>query len=197
MILRNILFAAGLVLVATTGFAQAKEFLTGPEVEQVREAQEPSDRLKLYAIFAKDRLDRIDKELAGKASDERGAAIHDLLYEYQRIIDALDDLADLAGVKRALVRKGLDAVVRAEPDFLKRLQALEEQNPTDRETYRFALTEAIDSTTSSLEDSKKLLAKQPAPSKRELEKEAKERAEEEKFEKEKEKAAAKKKTDPQ
>jgi len=197
MILRKILLSAAIVLLAVRGSAQRKEFLTDSEIEQVREAQEPNDRLKLYALFARNRLDRIDKEMAGKASDERGAAIHDLLYEYQQIIDALDDLADLAGVKRDLVRKGLDAVVRAEPEFLKRLQAIEEQNPSDRETYRFALNEAIDSTTSSLEDSKKLLAKQPAPSKRELEKEAKERAEEEKYEKEKEKAAAKKKTDPQ
>jgi hypothetical protein len=192
MILRRILFATAVIL-ATGSQAQRREFLRGDEVEQVREAQEPNDRLKLYALFARDRLDRIDKALVGKASEERGAVIHDLLYEYQQIIDALDDVADLAGTKRDLVRKGIDAVVRAEPDYLKRLQAIEDKNPSDRETYRFALKEAIDSTQSSLEESKKLLAKQPAPSKGELKKEEKEREADEKFEKEK---AAKKKPNP-
>ena len=194
MILRRILLPilvfGTIVFLAAGGYAQRREFLRGDEIEQVREAQEANDRLKLYALFARDRLDRIDRELAGKASEERGAAIHDLLYEYQQIIDAIDDVADLALTKRDLVRKGIDAVVHAEPDFLKRLQAIEEKNPSDRETYRFALKEAIDSTQSSLEESKKLLAKQPAASKGELKKEEKERAEEEKYEKEK---AAKKK----
>ena len=172
-----------LALASTSLPAQKREFLRGAEIDQVREAQEPNDRLKLYAQFARARLDDIEKELNNsKASAERGEKIHDLLYEYQQIIDALDDVASFAETKRALVRRGLDAAVRAEPDFLKRLQALDAKNPTDRETYRFILNEAIESTQSSLEDNKKLLAKQPADKRteKEIEKEAKEEEKERK-----------------
>jgi hypothetical protein len=68
------------------------------------------------------------------------------------------------------------SVMRNEPLLLQRLQALEDQNPSDRETYRFALSEAIESTKSSLEENKKLYAKQPTDKKleKEIEAEAKE-----------------------
>lgn len=186
------ILAAALVLFAVSSPAQKREYLHFDEIDQLREGQEANDRLKLYALFAGKRLDAIEKELTGKMTEDRGTIVHDLLWEYQQIVDALDDVADLAGTKRDLVRKGLDVVLRLEPDYLKRLQAIEEKNPADRESFRFALTEAIDSTKSSLEDSKKLMEKQPAASKSELKKEQKEREADEKFEKEKEKAAKKK-----
>ena len=163
-----------LPLVATTTRAQPREFLHPTEIADVQEAQEPNDRLKLYVQFARLRLDAIEKEAGGKASAERAETIHDLLYEYERIIDALDDVASLGDTKRALMRKGLDAAVRAEPEFLKRLQALQDKNASDLDAYRFALSEAIDTTKSSLDDNRKLLAKQPTDKKmeKELEKEA-------------------------
>ena len=158
--------------------SQRREFLRGDEVEQVREAQEVNPRLKLYALFAAARLDAVEKALSKPASDERAETIHDLLYEYQRIIDALDDLAEDNDKKRELLRRGLDPVVRAEPDFLKRLKAIEEKNPSDRDTYSFALKEAIETTESSLEENRKLLAKQPKDKRteKEIEKEAKQDA---------------------
>jgi hypothetical protein len=168
--------------------AQTREFLTGSEIDLVREAQEPNDRLKLYIQFARARLDEIDKELAatGKAAkplEERGDRIHDMLYEYGKIVDAIDDLSDLAHTQKILMRKGLDYVVHAEPDMLKRLQAIEEKNPPDREAYRFVLGEAIESTESSLEEMKKVLAKLPTDKKLEKDIE-KERKQEEKDQKE-------------
>ena len=167
----NLLLAA--CLLAGAGAAQRREFLTPAEVDEVREAQEPADRMKLYVQFARVRLDTLDKEMA-KESAERGAVLHDLLYEYDRIIDALDGMAELGISKRALVRRGLDAAVRAEPEFLKRLQALEAKNPKDLEDYRFILRQAIESTESSLVELRTQLGKLPADKKedRRLEKEA-------------------------
>ncbi len=189
MTLRSLLHLGLLALLVAPAPAQPREFLRGDEVDQIREAQEANARLKLYALFARSRLDMIDKELAKKLSTERGETIHDLLYEYGKIIDALDDLAEVNDKKRELLRRGLDPVVRAEPEFLKRLEAIQEKNPADRETYRFALNEAIETTKSSLEENTALLKKQPADKRtekeirKEAEQEAKDREEKERLEK--------------
>jgi hypothetical protein len=162
-----------LTLAALGAAAQRREFLTPDEIFQVREAQEPADRMKLYVEFARARLDRIDKEML-KPSADRAAMIHDLLQQYDQIIDAIDNVAELGQAKRALLRKGLDAAVRAEPEFIKRLKDLEAKNPKDLEEFRFMLQQAIETTEDSLEELKEQYSKLPADKKEEkrLEKEA-------------------------
>jgi hypothetical protein len=109
-----------------------------------------------------------------KSSADRGGLIHDLLYKYDQIIDAIDNVAALGETKRAMMRKGLDAAVRAEPEFIKRLKELEAKNPKDLEEFRYMLTQAIETTQDSLEDLKDQYAKLPADKKEEkrMEKEA-------------------------
>jgi hypothetical protein len=152
--------------------AQPREFLTDSEVDQVREAQEPNDRMKVYVQFARARLDVIEKELAKPVTEERSAKIHDCLYEYGKILDAIDDFSEEAPKQRIAMRKGVAFIVHAEPELLKRLQAIDEKNPPDREQYRFVLSEAIESTESSLEEYKKVLGKLPTDKKLEKDIEA-------------------------
>jgi hypothetical protein len=163
--------------------AQTREFLTESEIDQVREAQEGNDRMKLYILFARARLDGIEKELAatGKAAkplEERGARIHDLLYEYGKILDAVDDLSDIAKTQKVAMRKGVAFVAHNEPELLKRLQAIDEKNPPDREAYRFVLNEAIESTEASLDEIRKTLGKLPTDKKLEKEIEAEQKQDE-------------------
>jgi hypothetical protein len=89
------------------------------------------------------------------------------------------------------MRKGLDAAVRAEPEFLKRLKDLQNKNPKDLEEYRFILQQAIDSTQDSYDDLKEQLAKQPADKKEE--KKLEQEAQKEEKERRKDEEAAKKK----
>ena len=148
--------------------AQRREFLTDGEIFQIREAQEPNARLKLYIQFARERLNAVEKALAGNDAD-RGAYIHDNLREYDQIIDAVDHNAEQAVKKRDLARKGLELALQEEPEFLKLLQGFQARNPKDLEQYRFILSQAIETTEGSIEVLREALGKQPKGRKEEKE----------------------------
>jgi hypothetical protein len=138
--------------------AQTRDFLNTPEVEQIRETQDPNERMALYAKFAKMRVD-IVMQVLQKQKPGRSLLIHDTLEDYSHIIEAIDSVADDALRRKIAVDKGMLAVIPAEKDFTERLGKIEEMNPPDLSRYDFVLKQAIDTTNDSLElsmeDSKK------------------------------------------
>lgn len=170
-------FAIGAVLLmpllAMLTFAQRREFLSDGEIAEIREAQEPNDRLRLYTNFADLRLQTVEKALAGSEAN-RAEQIHTTLSEYNSILEAIDANVDQAATRRDLMRKGLEFALKREPDFLKLLQSFQARNPKDLDEYRFALSQAIDNTKDSIDGLREVLRKQPKGRKEEKEeKEAK------------------------
>jgi hypothetical protein len=139
-------------------FAQDRDFLTPNEVEQVREAQEPNERLLLYIHFAKQRMDLVQQYLA-KDKPGRSIFIHNALEDYSRIIEAIDNVADDALRHNHPIDTGMVAVISAEKEFLAQLNKIQDSEPKDVDRYKFVLSDAIDTTSDSeqlsMEDSKK------------------------------------------
>ena len=82
----------GIALLCSLAFGQ-RDFLTVDEGDQIRDAQEPNERLKLYLKFSRIRIDMIKQAIA-KEKAGRSGLIHDTLEDYTAIIEAIDKVAE-------------------------------------------------------------------------------------------------------
>jgi len=146
------------VVFAASGFAQERDFLTADEVDQIREIQEPNARLKLYVVFARQRLALL-QQFMSKEKPGRSALIHDALEDYTHIIEAIDTVADDALIHKANLDLGMKEVVTAEAEMLASLQKIEDSAPKDLSRFEFVLKNAIDTTSDSKELSEEDLHK--------------------------------------
>jgi hypothetical protein len=143
-------YFAAILALAFSGFAQQRDYLTADEIDQVREAQEPNLRLKLYVHFARERIAEIQQFLS-KEKTGRSALIHDALEDYTHIIEAIDTVSDDALRRKVSLDEGMKEVAAAEKEMLATLNKIEESNAKDLPRFEFALKAAIDTTSDSEE----------------------------------------------
>jgi len=127
-----------------------RDFLTGDETDQVRIAQEPNLRLKLYTEFAKQRMDQIVQAMANEKPG-RSAIVHDLLEDYGKIIEAIDAVSDDALGRKIAIDLGMKTVADSEKEMLAQLQKIKASKPKDLARYEFVLEDVIQTTEDSLE----------------------------------------------
>ena len=130
--------------------AQQRDFLTPDEADQLREVQEPNERLQLYSKWALLRIDEVEQMIAS-TKPGRAAFIHDLLEDYGHIVEAMDTVADDALRRKLKIDIGVTALTAAEKDMVARLEKIRDSKPKDFARYEFVLTDAIETTQDSLE----------------------------------------------
>ncbi|HZL56234.1 MAG TPA: hypothetical protein VFC21_04095 [Bryobacteraceae bacterium] len=142
---------------ASSAFAQ-REFLTNDEIDKVREAQEPNMRLKLYLLFAKQRIDQLQQQIA-RDKKGRSVIVRQLLEDYAQIIDAIDTVSDDALKRKADISLSMPAVAAQERIFVALLQKIEDSQPHDLDMYEVALKDAIGDTSDSIDTTHEDLGK--------------------------------------
>src|ERR1019366_8611121 len=148
--MRYLILTLAATLLTLPAIAQQRDFLTTDETDQLREVQEPNERLALCSKWALLRLDEIEK-MAPSNKPGRATFIHDLLEDYGHIVEAMDSVADDALRRKISIDTGVTALTGSEKDMVTRLQKIRDAKPKDLARYEFALSDAIDTTQDSLE----------------------------------------------
>ena len=144
-----------------------KDYLSDLEADKIRDAETPSERIKLFISFAADRLKKFQYELGRTAAERnRPEMLNSLLNSYIGCIDDAADLVDLETEKQSNIREALKDFQAKGKEFLATLEKISKDGP-ELESYKETLNDALEGTRDALKDvdeaSKKLA---PPPSTR-------------------------------
>jgi hypothetical protein len=159
--------ALGLAALAASAQVHRHDPLTSAETDALREVStEPNEKLPLYLKYARARLDAIDQLRSDPHSAEgRGLKVHDLLQDFQIIVDEMDRNLDSFADQKLDFRKALKEVIQTDSEFQSKLRTLKETSKEPAATaeakdYEFALLDATDAVDGDLENARDLLAQQ-------------------------------------
>lgn len=144
-----------MVLATAPAFAQSrKDPLTEQQAEAIREAgDQPLERVKLFTGYVDDRAAQIHTVNADPIAQNKTARIHNLLDEFTRLCDDLQDNMDQYDEQHADLRKVLKEIITKTDEWGK---ILVEPKPSPQ--YDFGRKTAIDSNQSAHETAVKMLA---------------------------------------
>jgi hypothetical protein len=153
---KTVAITGALILLAIApAFAQSKKDpLTDQQIEDVREAgDQPLQRIKLFVGYVDDRAKGIHTLNADPIAQNKSVRLHNLMEEFTRLSDELQDNMDNFDQQHADLRKVLKEVVDKTEEWGKILN-----EPKPGPQYDFSRKTAIDSNQSAHETAVQMLA---------------------------------------
>ena len=141
---------------------QQKDYLSALEADKIRDAQTVNERIKLFLMFAEDRLKKFQYELEHPSSNRHGDMLNSLLNAYVGCVDDAADLIQLGIEKQENIRQGIDLMTSRTKEFLAVLGKLPTEGP-ERELYKDNLDDAIEGTRDAMNDAEKAKKKVAPP----------------------------------
>jgi uncharacterized protein YdcH (DUF465 family) len=134
--------------------AQKKDYLTQQEADKIRDAQSPSERIKLFVSFAADRIKKLQYEFAHpEDSVHRSDRLNRLINDYTGSVDDAGELIDLGVQNEQNIRDGIKEMQKRAPEFLAYLKQLDRKG-TDLADYKDNLDDAIEATQDAMQSAK-------------------------------------------
>src|SRR5712691_8769579 len=95
-----------------------KDYLSSLEADKIRDAETPNERIKLFLLFADDRLKKFQYELDHPAQYRHREILNALLNAYIGCVDDAADLVQLGIEKQQNIRQGIDLMAARTKEFL-------------------------------------------------------------------------------
>ncbi|MCL5287424.1 MAG: hypothetical protein M1453_05460 [Acidobacteria bacterium] len=159
-----LLLAALLTSIAVPLRAQEarRDYLTTIEADKIRDAEQPSQRIKLSMASSSLRLKKFHYELARASSERlRGERLNSLLNAYTGCVDDAAELIDLGRERQDDIRAGIKEAQKRLKEFLPQLEKLAAEG-ADLAMYKDTLLDSIEATKQAQVDADKA-AKEIAP----------------------------------
>jgi hypothetical protein len=139
-----------------------KDYLSTIEADKIRDAETPNDRIKLFLLFADDRLKKFQYELEHPSPTKHTEILNFMMNSY---IGCVDDAADVIQVgleKQDNIRQGIDLMTVKAKEYLPILQKYLAEGP-EVELYKDNLDDAIEGTHDALNEAEKAKKKAAPP----------------------------------
>ncbi len=158
------LFLMALMAGATSAPSQEKkDYLSEAEADKIRDAETPSQRIKLFISFAADRLKKFQYELGRTTPEQhRSETLNGLLNAYSGCVDDAADLVNLAAEKQADIRDAVKEMQTRDKEFLETLEKISKDGP-ELDVYKETLDDAIEGTRDALKDAEKAAKEAASP----------------------------------
>jgi hypothetical protein len=156
--------AAGILLSSPGARAQRpeKDYLSDVEANKIRDAETPNERVKLFLMFADDRLKKFQYELEHPSATKHPEMLNYLMNSYGGCVDDAADIIQVALSKQENIRAGIDLMASKAKEFLEILQKYQKSGP-ELEIYKDNLDDAVEGTQDALNEAEKARSKAAPP----------------------------------
>ena len=139
-----------------------KDYLSDIEADKIRDAESPNERVKLFLLFAEDRLKKFQYELEHPSATRHTEMLNYLMNSYSGCVDDAADIIQVSLTKQENIRPGIDLMASKTKDFLVILQKYQSEGP-ELETYKENLEDAIEGTQDAQNEAEKAKKKAAPP----------------------------------